>query len=307
MEADSTVTLYNFYGWLHANRKRVVAGAIVVAVISAVVAFVMWNNGQKEEAANNALLAVPSLIGGALPGDPASTAALLNISQQYAGTSAGITAQLLAARELFLGGKYADAQREFTKFAADHPGHPLAPQATFGIAASLEAQGKIGDAIQQYKKINVVYASDPNLVFPVKLTLGRLSEADNKPVDAVNYYKELASVNDPNDPWVVEAYERLRLLVAKHPELNPNPPQAQPATPSSLLTPSGAETELLTPPGNLTPAPQPPAAPATNQNPQATPPPVPGGRSGGEMPAPATNNNPPVVAPATNSTPAGNR
>ena len=260
MENDPTVALYDFYGWLHTNRKRVLAGAIVVAVIAAIVSFVMWSNSEKEASANQRLLAVPSLIGGAPPGDPASAKTLLSIGQDYPGTSAGVAAQLLSARELFLGGKYAEAQQAFSKFVADHPSHPLVPQANVGIAVCMEAQTNITGAVQQYKKINVLYSANPNLVLPVKLTLGRLSEADNKPDQAVQYYKELASLQDPNDPWVVEAYERLRLLISKHPELNPSPQQPAPTRPSPMLTPN--ETEMqLSPPGSSAPAPQAPAPP----------------------------------------------
>ena len=107
------------------------------------------------------------------------------------------------------------------------------PQATVGIAASLEAQGKLNLAIAQYKKIDEMYSRDPNIVIPVKLTLGRLSEADNKPDQAVKYYRDLAGVRDPNDPWVAEAAERYRLLVSKHPELAPPPPQAGGAAPGA--------------------------------------------------------------------------
>jgi tetratricopeptide (TPR) repeat protein len=205
-------------------------------------------------------------------GDSSTTKALLDISQRYPGTSAGAAAQLLAAKELFLGGKYVEAQQEFSKFVADYSDNPLVPQANVGIAASLEAQGKIGDAVQQYKKINAIYSSSPGIVLPVKLTLGRLSEADNKPAQAVTYYRELININDPNDPWVREAFERFQLLVAKHPELNPNPPQARAPATSSLLTPSGAEMELAAPPGSPGAGPTPPAAPATNQTPKTGPP-----------------------------------
>ena len=296
MENDPTVALYDFFGWLHAKQKQVLAGAVVVVVVAAIVSIVMWNSSQKEASANQALFAVPSLLDMASPGDPSSTKALLAISQDDSGTSAGTAAQLLAARELFLGGKYAEAQQEFSRFVASHPGHPLLPQANVGLAASLEAQNKIGDAVQQYKKISALYSTDRNIILPVKLTLGRLSEAENKPDQAVNYYKELASLiqNDPNDPWIVEAYERLRLLVAKHPELNPSPPQSR--APSPLLAPTDAEMQLLAPSANPSPAPQTdtngvlkpalPAPPATNQNPPATP--------------PATKQNPPTIPPVTN-------
>ena len=163
---------------------------------------------------------------------------------------------MLAARELYLGGKYADAQAEFTKFIAAHSSSPLLPQANIGIAACLEAQGKIADAVQQYKKVTSLYATIPNIIIPVKLTLGRLSEEDSKPDQAVGYYKDLVSLQDPNDPWVAEASERLRLLIAKHPELNPFQSQSAAAPPSTVLTPSEAEMQLLAPPGSAAPGPR---------------------------------------------------
>jgi predicted negative regulator of RcsB-dependent stress response len=267
MEADTTVTLYNIYGWLHTNRKRVLAGAIVVAVIVGVVAILMWHKSQKEADANQALLAVPSLIPTA-PGELPSAKTLMEVSQQFSGTSAGTAAELLAAKQLFLDGKYAEAQQQFTKFAAGHSGSPLAPVADVGIAACLEAQGNIGDAVNQYKKINAIYTSIPSVVVPVKLTLGRLSEADNKPAQAITFYRELININDPNDPWVREAYERFQLLVAKHPELNPAPPETRAAAPSPLLTPSAAETEVAAPPAGAGAAPK-PAAPPANPAPAA--------------------------------------
>jgi len=272
MEADTTVTLYNVYGWLHTHRKQVLAGAIAVAVIAAVVGTVMWNKSQKEAEANRELLTVPSLITAAAPGGAPAAKALLDISQKYPGTSAGVAAQLLAAKELFLEGKYAQAQEELTKFVADHADHPLVPQANVGIGACMEAQGKIGDAVQQYKKINTIYATIPSIVVPVKLTLGRLSEADNKPLQAVTYYKELMNIPDRNDLFVREAYERFQVLVSKHPELNPTAPEARAATSSSLLMPSEAEMQMSAPAGGTGAGAKPAAPPATNQVPKATPP-----------------------------------
>jgi predicted negative regulator of RcsB-dependent stress response len=306
MEADTTVGLYNFYGWLHTNRKRVLAGAVVAAVIAAIAAFVSWNNTVKEAAANQALLAVPSLIGMAPPGDPASAKALLNIGDQYPGTSAGVSAQLLAARELFLGGKYPEAQQQFSKFIADHSTHPLAPQANVGIAAAMEAQGNVSGALQQYKKVSVLYASDPSVIIPVKLTLGRLSEADNKLDQAISYYKDLASMQDPNDPWVVEAFERLRALVSKHPELNPAPALPAAGSLPSVLTPNPSEMQL-SPPGSPGPAAAPPAA-TSNAVPAPQPvvppqTPVPPAAPPTVNPTPA----PPAIPPAANPAPAGNR
>lgn len=272
MEVDTTVTLYNFYGWLRLNQKRVVAGAVVVGVIAAIIGAVMWNNSQKRAGANQALFSDPAFISGPAVADAATAKTLLSIGQEYSGVSAGACAQLLGARALFLSGKYAEAEAAFSKFAADNADNPLVPQAAVGIAASLEAQGKINPAIAQYKKIDEMYSRYPNIVLPVKLTLGRLSEADNKPDQAVKYYRDLAGVRDPNDPWVAEAAERYRLLVTKHPELAPPPPQASGAAPRGMMAPSEAELQLSAPPGSAGPATQPPTAPpATNSPPAGKP------------------------------------
>jgi len=185
------------------------------------------------------------------------------VAQDYSGTSAGTVAQLLAARSLFLDGKYAEAQSAFNKFLTDNPNSALVPQAKVCVAESLEAQGKTNEAISEYKTINTLYASMPNIVMPVKLTLGRLSETE-KPDQSVKYYGELASIKDMRDPWVAEATERLNLLLAKHPELNPNRevPQAPGVTAPSVLAPSQSEMQMATPPSSPAPLPAPaPTAP----------------------------------------------
>jgi len=258
--------MYDFYGWLHTNRKPLLGGVIGVAVIAAIVTAVVWNNNVKETAADQALLKVPTLLDQASPGDPASTKALLDICRDYPGTSAATAAQLLAANQLFMGAKYAEAQEAFSKFLAGHSSSSLAPQAQVGVAASLEAQNKIPEAIQQYKKINALYSTSYNIVIPVKLTLGRLSEADNKPDQAVSFYMELLRFNDPSDPWVLEASERLRLLLAKHPELTPSQMRSA-APPTPAMAPSDADLQLIAPPSSPAPAPQ----PATNSAPAGNP------------------------------------
>jgi predicted negative regulator of RcsB-dependent stress response len=264
MEADTTVTLYNFYGWLHTNRKRVLAGAIVVVVVAAVTSLWIWHNNQNEAVANQELLDAASVSGMTGLEEHARRDALLKINQEYPGTIAGANAQLLAAKASFLEGKYADARQGFSKFVSDHPGHDLIPQAQVGIAASFEADGQLSEAVGKYKEIAAIYATDANIANPVKLTLGRLSEAQNKPEVAVTFYQELAHINNPYDPWVAEAAERLRLLLAKHPELDKSA-TSNPYQPS-LMNPSPAELQLSPPPASPDSAPAPAAAPKTDQS-----------------------------------------
>jgi len=279
MEADSTVTLFNIYDWLHKHRKQVIAGASVAAVVALLVATVVWRRNATQAEANQELFAVPSLILPIAQGDSPSAKTLLDIGGKFSGTSAGNAAELLAAKQLFLDGKYPEAQQAFSKFVADHAGSPLLAQAKVGVAACLEAQGKTGDAVSQYKEINAIYGGVRSIAEPVLLTLGRLSETGStadQMRQAVNYYTTLVNVNDRTDPWVVEAGERLQLLWSKHPELRPQPPATAP-TSSPMLTPSSSEMEMSAPPGAG--AATPPAG--TTQPPGTTPPATnaaPGGR-----------------------------
>jgi tetratricopeptide (TPR) repeat protein len=242
-----------------ANRNRVLAGGIVVVLIAAVTAFYVINKNQHETDANQEFMSQPL---GMSAADSPSVENLLGISQHYAGTSAGADAQLLAAKELFLNSKFDESEQAFNKFITENPGNPLVPQAQVGVAVALESAGKVSDAVTKYKEIAAVYASQPNIAFPVKLTLGRLSEAQGKPDLAVSFYEDLARVNDTRDPWVAEAQERLRILLAKHPELDKSA-GANPYQTPSPLAPTAADTQLSAPQES---APAPTAAPAANSN-----------------------------------------
>jgi predicted negative regulator of RcsB-dependent stress response len=264
METDPTVALYKFIPWFQENRKVITIVGAAVAVIAIVIGYSNWKSGENEADANMALMAVPSLLVQNSATDSPPAGKLLAVANEYPGTSAGAVAQLLAARSLYLEDKFPEAQSAFNKFITDNPNSPLVPQAKVCVAEALEAQGKTNEAIQEYKTINTLYASMPNIVMPVKLTLGRLSEAE-KPAQSVTYYSELASIKDPRDPWVAEATERLRLLFAKHPELNPNreQPQAPGVAAPSVMAPSTSEMQLMAPPANTAPP-----SPSTNPPPK---------------------------------------
>ena len=267
MDADTTLTFFNVYNWLRANQKRVLAGLIVLVVLAAGMTLWAWNKGQNEAAANQALLDIPTVSGlsasTGLPAsdDAATLDALRKIIAEYPGTTAGASAQLLAARSLFSEGKYPEAQQAFAKFIADHPGHELIPQAQIGVAASLEGQGKISEAVTKYKEVAAIYSTVGNIVYPVKLTLGRLSEADNRPDQALGYYEDLARIKAPyRDPFIAEAQERYMLLIAKHPELN-KAAAANPYQPPGVMNPSAADMQISPPAGASAGATNAPATP----------------------------------------------
>lgn len=249
---------YHIANWFQANRKRVTIIAVVVFVIGAIIAIMLWHNDQTESDANAELMALPSIYSGANAGFTHPTAGALDeIAKQYPGTPAGEHAEILAASVLFSDAKYSDAEQAFKKFLTDHPNSQLAAQADLGIAASIEAEGKTPDAISKYQDIISRYASDAFIVNPAKLTLARLFEQQNKPDQALKYYDELAQNPNQYDPWAAEARERRSLLMAKHPELN---------KPQITMTPSSAPAQSSQPqiiqiPKKSAPAPAPAPAP----------------------------------------------
>lgn len=238
--------------WLHANRKKLMIGASVAAVIALTAGFMAWQKSEAESNANARLLSVPlpTLRGNRLA--PAQAGPFLDLAKQYPDTSAGEYAALLGAESLFTEGKYPEAHQEFSKFIDQYPESALLAQAKVGVAASLEGEGKISEAAQKYQEIISTYSTEAGIVSPVKLTLARLDEAQNKPEQAFAYYEDLARINNPYDPWAGEARERGQLLLAKHPELRKATPGAT-GSPSAASQPGG--------PG-LFPSPQATNAPA---------------------------------------------
>jgi tetratricopeptide (TPR) repeat protein len=268
-QTQSTDVYMKVLGWLHARRKPLVIGLVAVVVIAAVWGFMSWRKTQNETEANAQMFAVPV---GAAPRSaaPPSAQPLLEVAREYSGTTAAAYSQLLAADILFNQGKYPEAGQQFSEFIDNNPESALIPEAKVGVAAALEAQGKIPEAITKYHDIIVMYPSEMNIVSPAKLTLARLYDEDNKPELAFNYYAELARLlnQNPYDPWASEARERAQLLVAKHPELLKNQTSAAPTgSPATGFSVSDAAAAAGGKPAAPTPPPSQPAAP-DNQAPK---------------------------------------
>ncbi len=243
MEAESTQsteTYIKLMAWLHANRKALMIGAGVVAVIAAVVGLMAWQKAAAEAEANKQLMDLPlaTFADGRMVPTKADT--FLEMAKQHPDTSASEYATLLGAEELFMNGKYPEAHQEFAKFIDEHPASLLLSQAKVALAACLEGEGKISEAAQKYQEVISLYATDANIVSPAKLTLARLDESLNKPEQALSYYEDLARINNPYDPWAAEARERGMILLMKHPELRKAPPAASQPPGASITLPPAA-------------------------------------------------------------------
>jgi predicted negative regulator of RcsB-dependent stress response len=235
MEAEtieSTERYLKLLAWLHANRKKLIIGAGVVAAVALAAGVMSWQKGEAETDANTQLLNTPLATPSGNRMVPAQPGPLLNLAKEYPDTSAGEYAELLGAESLFTEGKYPEAHEEFSKFIDQYPDSALLSQAKVGLAACLEGEGKISEAAQKYQELISTYSSEANIVSPAKLTLARLDETQNRPEQALTYYEELARINNPYDPWAAEARERGQLLLMKHPELR----KAPPSTPASQST-----------------------------------------------------------------------
>jgi hypothetical protein len=246
MDAQNTQTqapdaMFRLMTWLHENRRQVVTGTVVVVVLAIAAGVYAWKKSSDETNADAQLMDLSSVPGANAPVGMVSATPYLDLARQYPGTPAGADAQLLGAQALFVEGNYAEAEHEFSQFLSDHPESDLLAEAMIGVAASLEAQGKTSEAMRKYQEVISAYPSDAGVVEPAKLTMARMSEAANKPQEALTYYSELARSQNPYDPWAAEARERAVLLLAHHPEFRKAQAQAQAPSENPFATaPSGS-------------------------------------------------------------------
>ncbi len=227
--------------WFEANKKQVISGAVIVAVVALVVALYLWNAGQKRVQAGMALSQV--LASGAFSGgvDAASADDFLRVANEHAGTSAGGQALLLAGEAYFAQGKYSEALTQFQRFIREHPGSPLAPQALLGTAASLDAQGKDEEAARAYKEVSDRYPNT-NVTAPARFALARIYEAQNNLEQARAIYEDLTRT---------ATYSSLgSAAMMRLEELRPTTPEPLPASDSIVPSPAVTFTNLSTNPSN---------------------------------------------------------
>jgi tetratricopeptide (TPR) repeat protein len=221
-QTPQSFDIYNLMAWLHANRKAVITGAVVVAVVGSAIGIFSWKKNKDEMDANAKFFSLPPVYGGGEKVVHPSAEALFNVAKEYPGTSIGEQAQLLAAGTAFTQGDYKTAKEGFEKFLSDHSSSPLAAQASIGVAASTEALGDTTTAIQLYTQAIGKYSSE-GIAEPAKLTLARLYEEKGQNKEALDYYNKLTAVPN-NGPWYAEAVDRKAALLDKDKSLAPAAP-----------------------------------------------------------------------------------
>jgi TolA-binding protein len=224
-EITATDYLFRLWPWFEANAKRIAFGAAFLIIAVFIFSFYSYRQDQHEIAGSEALTqATISENGGQLAD------ACMKIAADYAGTPAGQRALLEGATALFTTGKYADAQTAFQKFLDAYPDNFLGPQATLGVAASLDALGKTDLAVSAYQKA-AAQTADLNVVANAKFSLARINEAQGKFAEAQKLYGEVARTSERTSLGS-EAGLRAMELNAKLPK-TPAKPAAAPAPAAS--------------------------------------------------------------------------
>jgi TolA-binding protein len=107
---------------------------------------------------------------------------------------------------LFIAGKYAEAQTQFQKYLDAFPDSDFTAQASLGIAASLEAQGKIDLATVAYQKA-INQSAPVSVAVNAKFALARIAQQQGKIADAEKLYEDIAKQNQ-GSPYAQEAAMR---------------------------------------------------------------------------------------------------
>jgi tetratricopeptide (TPR) repeat protein len=219
MESDAGHLAFSeqAWAWFIANKKPTLWGAGIVLAAGLIVSFVLYQQGQRDIAASDALsdAAMPQMSAGGGRVDTAE--AYLKVAATYPKSRAASRALLLAAGNLFVEGKYPDAKTQFERFKRDYPNSPFITEALIGIAACLEAQNQPREAMAAYKNVIDRHPGDSN-VPQAKFALARLDEAQNQPELARNLFEDVERA-DPYGSLGDEARMRLEDLKTKYPKL----------------------------------------------------------------------------------------
>jgi hypothetical protein len=223
---------FDLLTWLEINLRMVVGLVLAVSLVLAVLAVVRSRErATRAEAARELLQLIPPTGPGEAPKVP-DVAKLLALSGQFPGTAAGQQARLLAAGQLFVSGKYAEAQAEFSRFEEQNATSDLLGVALIGVAAALEAQGKDAEAVKAYDR--AILGGGDGFAVQARLAKARLLESTS-PAAALGLIDEVLKSAAASVVGEQAASARTR-LVQKHPELAATAPTNAPA---ALQQPAG--------------------------------------------------------------------
>ena len=227
--------MVSLMAWIEVNKRRILIGGVIALVLIVVVSLVVQQQARKEVAASRALSDIRVPYSPGAPAAPDTANLLLKMSQAHQGTRAAARALLISGSILFSERNYDEAQKRYNQLLQEYPGNPWAADATFGIAVSLEAQGKSAEALAKYEDVRKRFASS-TVINDSKLAIARMYEASNKAEDAFKLYEEVAAAG-ANSTLGTEAKFRQEELLRLRPELAKlNAPIAPPAPTVTPMT-----------------------------------------------------------------------
>lgn len=238
---ESNRTL-EFLAWLEVNKKALVIGLVTAVVIGSALATVRWMGREKQRRASSALLEL-QFRNATNPSAPEPSASdYQNLVAQHAGTLAAARAQLLAAEVLFRDASFEEARQAFQVAEELLKDESLKAVAAYGVAASLDALGRVEEAQGAYERVVLEHATAA-VAGQARLALAGLQEQRGELAQALRSYSELTNVI--GSPWGDQARDRHRDLLVRHPELAPPAPApaadpAADASPSSVVVSTNA-------------------------------------------------------------------
>jgi len=222
--------VYKLWPWVEANKNRLIGGGAIAIIAGFVISFYFWRQNQNEIAAGQALTELA--VSNRQNSDAGQFAdACLKIAADFPGTRAGERAAVQGATALFDSGKYTEAQAQFQQFLKIHPDSVFSPQATLGVAACLDVQGKTDLAASAYRRV-ISGFQDSDTVNAAKFAVAQIDERQGKLSDAENLYEDVARSN-PNGSLGSEAALHAMELQAK---LTPAPASTAPLSSLNLNT-----------------------------------------------------------------------
>ncbi len=219
-KAPPSAGIYDLLGWFETNKKRVAIGAVAVVIVGLVAGFWVWQASQKQIEAEETLALVRMPFSPLESPQPGTADSLVKVAQEYPDSPAAAKALLRAGTVYFGEGNYAKAREQFDAYLRSPGETPWAPQAVFGVAASLDAENKASEAIAKYKDFIERYSSDP-AADQARLNLARLYERNNQPQQALEVLNKMMSSQQGYSPSSGEVQERMKTLLAKNPSLIP--------------------------------------------------------------------------------------
>jgi predicted negative regulator of RcsB-dependent stress response len=226
------------------NWKLIVFPVVAVIIIGIAVAGIYYyqivQRDQLEDTARAALVAAKT------PED------MIKVADQYPASTQATLALLQAASDYFAKNDYANALSAYQKVdTLPHADETLAESARLGVASSLEASGKVDDAIAAYVREGDIGAKSPYAPYAY-FAAAQIYEQKGDKVNERRILTEAAAL-DPDSVFVRQAQNKLKQMASEE----------QPVTPAS------APNTVI--PSNTAPAAAIPPTPAANA-PAVTPP-----------------------------------